>query len=126
MGAGVTDTTEAPDRARTDAIGRRYMIRFEEDTLKQRPLWTRVIIEFLGTALLVTVAAGAGVINRYAGGRERSARPARASASVATARRQSHRTTRHRSPPRVRRSTRSPSMCQVRSMSITRRTSAAG
>jgi len=34
------------------------MIRFEEDTLKQRPLWTRVIIEFLGTALLVTVAAG--------------------------------------------------------------------
>ena len=44
------------------------MIRFEEDTLRQRPLWTRVIIEFLGTALLVTVAAGAGVINRYAGG----------------------------------------------------------
>ncbi len=71
MGAGVTDTTEAPDRARADVIGRRYMIRFEEDTLKQRPLWTRVIIEFLGTA---------------------------PSASVATARRQSHRTKRHRSP----------------------------
>lgn len=64
----MSDTTEATDRARTDAIGRRYMIRFEEDTLKQRPLWTRLIIEFLGTALLVTVAAGAGVINRYAGG----------------------------------------------------------
>ena len=64
----MSDTTEAADRAHTDAIGRRYMIRFEEDTLKQRPLATRVIIEFLGTALLVTVAAGAGVINRYAGG----------------------------------------------------------
>ena len=64
----MSDTNEATDRARTDAIGRRYMIRFEEDTLKQRPLWTRLIIEFLGTALLVTVAAGAGVINRYAGG----------------------------------------------------------
>ena len=64
----MSDTTEAADRAHADAIGRRYMIRFEEDTLRQRPLATRVIIEFLGTALLVTVAAGAGVINRYAGG----------------------------------------------------------
>jgi aquaporin Z len=50
------------------AIGRRYLIRFEEDTLRHRPLWIRVIIEFLGTAALVTVAAGSGVINRYAGG----------------------------------------------------------
>src|SRR5256886_3747381 len=64
----MSDTAEVTDPARADAIGRRYMIRFEEDTLKQRPLATRVIIEFLGTALLVTVAAGAGVINRYAGG----------------------------------------------------------
>jgi aquaporin Z len=64
----MSDTTEAADPARADAIGSRFMIRFEEDTLRQRPLWTRVIIEFLGTALLVTVAAGAGVINRYAGG----------------------------------------------------------
>jgi aquaporin Z len=64
----MSDTTEAADRTRADAIGRRFMIRFEEDTLKQRPLAIRVLIEFLGTALLVTVAAGAGVINRYAGG----------------------------------------------------------
>jgi aquaporin Z len=64
----MSQTAEAADRARTEAFGRRYMIRFEEDTLRQRPLATRVIIEFLGTALLVTVAAGAGVINRYAGG----------------------------------------------------------
>jgi len=60
--------TPADQRSDVDAIGRRYLIRFEENTLKQRPLWTRVIIEFLGTALLVTVAAGSGVINRYAGG----------------------------------------------------------
>jgi aquaporin Z len=50
------------------AAARRYLIRFEEDTLKSRPLWVRVIIEFLGTFMLVTVAAGAGVINHYAGG----------------------------------------------------------
>jgi aquaporin Z len=50
------------------AIRRSYLLRFEEDTLKQRPLWIRVIIEFLGTFLLVTVAAGSGVINGYAGG----------------------------------------------------------
>src|SRR5215813_12988968 len=61
-------TTEASERARADAVGRHFFIRFEEDTLRQRPLAIRVIIEFLGTALLVTVAAGAGVINRYAGG----------------------------------------------------------
>jgi aquaporin Z len=33
-----------------------------------RPLWVRLIIEFLGTFLLVSVAVGAGVINHYAGG----------------------------------------------------------
>jgi aquaporin Z len=31
-------------------------------------LWIRLIIEFIGTFVLVTVAAGAGVINQYAGG----------------------------------------------------------
>ena len=50
------------------AAGRGFLLRFEEDTLKSRPLWIRVIIECLGTALLVTVAAGSGVINAYAGG----------------------------------------------------------
>ena len=49
-------------------IGHRYLIRFEEDTLRHRPLWIRVIIEFIGTFVLVTVAAGAGVINHYVGG----------------------------------------------------------
>lgn len=43
------------------------LIRFEEGTLKERPLWLRLAIEFLGTTVLVTVAAGAGVINKYAG-----------------------------------------------------------
>jgi aquaporin Z len=62
----VAEPTE--ERRQAEAIGRHYLIRFEEDTLRQRPLWIRVIIEFLGTALLVLVAAGAGVINQYAGG----------------------------------------------------------
>jgi aquaporin Z len=51
----------------TASLGRRYFIRFEEDTLRQRPLWIRLIIEFLGTFVLVTVAAGSGVINHYVG-----------------------------------------------------------
>ena len=37
------------------AVGSRYLLKFEEDTLRERPLWIRVIIEFLGTTLLVTV-----------------------------------------------------------------------
>src|ERR1039457_5723174 len=48
---------------------RRYLVRFEEDTLRQRPLWIRLIIEFLGTFVLVTVAAGSGVVNHYTVGR---------------------------------------------------------
>ncbi len=58
----------AQDEEQAAAVRRRYLIRFEEDTLKQRPLWIRLIIEFLGTFMLVTVAAGSGVINQYAGG----------------------------------------------------------
>jgi len=50
------------------ALGRHYLLRFGEDTLQSRPLWIRLIIEFIGTFILVTVAAGAGVINHYAGG----------------------------------------------------------
>lgn len=57
-----------PDVDAAAAIGTRYLIRFEQDTLRSRPLRIRVIIEFLGTFLLVTVAAGAGVISFYAGG----------------------------------------------------------
>jgi aquaporin Z len=44
------------------------MIRFSEDTLKHRPLPIRLIVEFFGTFILVTVAAGSGVINHYVGG----------------------------------------------------------
>ena len=47
---------------------RRYMLRREDDVFGQRPLRTRVIIEFVGTFVLVTVAAGAGVINNFVGG----------------------------------------------------------
>jgi aquaporin Z len=56
-----------PDAESTASLGRRYFIRFEEDTLRQRPLWIRLIIEFVGTFVLVTVAAGSGVINHYVG-----------------------------------------------------------
>lgn len=56
------------DAEHVASIQRRYLIRFEEDMLRQRPLWIRLIIEFLGTFVLVTVAAGAGVINHYVGG----------------------------------------------------------
>ena len=60
----------SPGRADGDhsaALRRRYLVQFEEDTLRERPLWIRVIVEFIGTFVLVTVAAGAGVINQYAG-----------------------------------------------------------
>jgi hypothetical protein len=40
--------------------GRRYLVDFQEDTMRERPLWIRLIIEFAGTFVLVTVAAGAG------------------------------------------------------------------
>src|ERR1700749_1271363 len=60
--------TRPADADAAAALGRRDFIRFQEDTLRSRPLWIRVIIEFAGTFLLVTVAAGAGVISFYAGG----------------------------------------------------------
>jgi aquaporin Z len=64
----VAATAEDQDEAQAAAVRRRYLIRFEEDTLRSRPLRIRLIIEFLGTFLLVTVAAGSGVISLYAGG----------------------------------------------------------
>lgn len=57
-----------PDQPIAQMIGSRYLIKFEEDTLRHRPLWIRLIIEYVGTFFLVTVAAGSGVINHYAGG----------------------------------------------------------
>jgi aquaporin Z len=62
----VADTVQPTDEEQ--AAARHYLMRFEVDTLRSRPLWIRLIIEFLGTFILVTVAAGAGVINHYAGG----------------------------------------------------------
>jgi aquaporin Z len=60
-------TTQEIDLAKDSVLGDRFMLRFSEDTLKHRPLWIRLIIEFLGTFILVTVAAGSGVINHYVG-----------------------------------------------------------
>jgi aquaporin Z len=64
----MADALGGPEEQQAAAIGRHYLIRFEEDTLRSRPLWIRLITEFLGTFLLVAVAAGSGVINHYAGG----------------------------------------------------------
>jgi aquaporin Z len=61
-------TTEEIDRSRDTILGDRFAIRFSEDTLKHRPLPIRLIVEFIGTFILVTVAAGSGVINHYVGG----------------------------------------------------------
>jgi aquaporin Z len=58
----------APETDHEAALRRHYLVRFEEDTLRERPLWIRLIVEFTGAFVLVTVAAGAGVINHYAGG----------------------------------------------------------
>ena len=67
--ATATHPTPPTDQAATmDLIGSRYLIKFQRDTLRHRPLWIRLIIEFIGTFILVTVAAGSGVINHYVGG----------------------------------------------------------
>lgn len=63
----MVETAEQERMDRDRAIGNRFLIRFEENTLRQRPLWIRLIIEFIGTFILVTVAAGSGVINHYVG-----------------------------------------------------------
>jgi hypothetical protein len=49
--------TEDMDAEHAASLGRRYLIRFEEDTLRSRPLWIRLVIEFVGTLVLVTLKA---------------------------------------------------------------------
>jgi aquaporin Z len=61
-------TTSEVDLEKDAQLGDRFMIRFSEDTLRHRPLGIRLIVEFIGTFILVTVAAGSGVINHYVGG----------------------------------------------------------
>jgi aquaporin Z len=61
------DRRSSDGRDHAEELRHRYLVQFEEDTLRERPLWIRVIIEFVGTFVLVTVAAGSGVINHYAG-----------------------------------------------------------
>src|SRR5690349_1085189 len=64
----MSEVTRNIDAKHAAVANRNYLIRFEEDPLRQRPLWIRLIIEFLPTGVLVTVAAGSGVINQYVGG----------------------------------------------------------
>ncbi|HET7017199.1 MAG TPA: aquaporin [Streptosporangiaceae bacterium] len=61
-------STKDPREGTDPGPARRYLVDFQEDTMRERPLWIRLIIEFAGTFVLVTVAAGAGVINHYVGG----------------------------------------------------------
>jgi aquaporin Z len=75
----VADAVSDREAENAAVAGSRYLLRFEEDILKQRPLWVRLIVEILGTFMLVTVAAGSGVINVYAGGSP----VARAAATIA-------------------------------------------
>ena len=72
----MADATAGMDADHAASLGRRYLIKFEEDTLRPRPLWIRLIIEFLGTFILVTVAPdpGSSIITPAAG---RSAGPPR-------------------------------------------------
>jgi aquaporin Z len=67
-GAARPLTTQEIDLAKDSVLGDRFMLRFSEETLKHRPLGIRLIVEFIGTFILVTVAAGSGVINHYVGG----------------------------------------------------------
>ena len=62
------DSDAGSEMSTAELIGSRYLIKFQRDTLRHRPLWIRLIIEYVGTFFLVTVAAGSGVINHYAGG----------------------------------------------------------
>ncbi|TVZ00396.1 hypothetical protein EAS64_37830 [Trebonia kvetii] len=50
----------ANDAGHAESLGRRYLIQFDEDTLRQRRLRIRLAIEFLGTFILVTVAGRSG------------------------------------------------------------------
>lgn len=66
-GAARPLTTQEIDLSKDSILGDRFMLRFSEETLKHRPLSIRLIVEFIGTFILVTVAAGSGVINHYVG-----------------------------------------------------------
>lgn len=59
------DAGKRADDAKVDAATRQVLLHFEENTLRQHPLWTRLIIECVGTFFLVCVAAGSGIINQY-------------------------------------------------------------
>ena len=47
--------------------GAATLVRFGEDTLRQRPLWIRLIIEFLGTFILVSIILNTATEHRSIG-----------------------------------------------------------
>ncbi len=59
------DAGKQAEDAKVAAASRQVLLHFEESTLRQHPLWIRLIIELVGTFFLVCVAAGSGIINQY-------------------------------------------------------------
>jgi aquaporin Z len=57
--------TTVGDNAKVEAATRQVLLHFEETTLREHPFWIRLIVEGVGTFVLVCVAAGSGVINQY-------------------------------------------------------------
>jgi aquaporin Z len=68
-----------PDPGRVAAVRHYYLAQLEDDVLRERPLYIRLLVELVGAFVLVTVAAGPGVINNYVGGHPVS----RAAATIA-------------------------------------------
>ena len=65
VAAAVASKPGAPSDPDAEAASRRFLLRLEEHTLRERPINIRLFIEFVGTFFLVCVAAGSGVINHY-------------------------------------------------------------
>ncbi len=61
IGAATHGSTEPSTQATAEQI----LSHVERTTLRQHPFRTRLIVEFVGTFILVCVAAGSGVINHY-------------------------------------------------------------
>ena len=55
------------DISKDSMLGHRFVLRFS-DACQHLPLCIRLIVAFIGTFALMTVAAGSGVINHYVGG----------------------------------------------------------
>lgn len=67
---------------RAQAAATQILAHVERTTLRQHPLPTRLVVEFVGTFFLVLVAAGSGVINYYVQSNLHGAAPISRAAAV--------------------------------------------